>query len=63
MAAARLKTSFHEVWKHLRGEGNREGRSGEGLLYPGGGALGHPWTKLLSSGPFNREGEAKRSSS
>lgn len=65
MAAARLKMSFHEVWKHLRGEGNQEGRSGEGLLYPGRGwgVLGHPRTKLLSSGPFNREGEAKPSSS
>lgn len=42
----------------------RRGGSGEGLLYPGGGVLvGRPRTKLLSFGPFNREGRAKPSSS
>lgn len=59
---AGLKMSFHEVWKHLRGEGNQEGRVWGGITVSGGGALGHPWTKLLSSGPLNREGRLKPSS-
>ena len=44
------------------GRGIMRGGSAEGLLYPEGGLLGHPRTKLLNSGPFNREGGAKPSS-
>lgn len=63
MAATQLKMSFHEVWKHLRGDGNQEGRVWGGITVSGGVLSGHPRTKLLSSGPFNREGRAKASSS
>ncbi len=33
---ARLKMSFHKVWKHLRGEGNQEGRVWGGITVSGG---------------------------
>lgn len=33
---ARPKMSFHEVWKHLRGEGNQKGRVWGGITVSGG---------------------------